>query len=146
MYSLVYHAIKLHIYIFHESWKKKHHITQCKSTMNTSRISWRNPALFEVQWYVFDSLLKHHLTKDNFFALIRSLENPERFAAGIFGWPLNSFKGPRLTHITFAKGSLTVLYNMIFDCCESGWYLLRYDGSRAVTIIWYEACFIRSFV
>ena len=31
----------------------------------------KNPALAEVQRYVFDSLLKHPLTRDNTFALIR---------------------------------------------------------------------------
>ena len=32
-------------------------------------------ALTEVQSYVFDSLLKHQLTRDNSFALIRSCGN-----------------------------------------------------------------------
>ena len=32
----------------------------------------KNPALSEVQRYVFHSLLKHHLTRDNTFSLIRS--------------------------------------------------------------------------
>ena len=32
----------------------------------------KNPALSEVQRYAFDSLLKHHLTRDNSFSLIRS--------------------------------------------------------------------------
>ena len=32
----------------------------------------KNPALSEVQRYVFDSLLKHHLTRDNTFSLIRT--------------------------------------------------------------------------
>ena len=35
----------------------------------------KNPALTEVQRYVFDSLLKHQLTRDNTFALIRSCGN-----------------------------------------------------------------------
>ena len=34
----------------------------------------KNPALSEVQRYVFDTLLKHHLTRDNTFSLIRSWE------------------------------------------------------------------------
>ena len=38
-----------------------------------SYFSWeKNPALSEIQMYIFDSLLKHHLTIDNTFALIRS--------------------------------------------------------------------------
>ena len=32
----------------------------------------KNPALSEIQRYVFDSLLKHHITRDNTFALFRS--------------------------------------------------------------------------
>ena len=35
------------------------------------------------------------------------------------------FDGPEIIHITIAKGSFTVLYHMIFDCCESGCYMLR---------------------
>ena len=35
----------------------------------------KNPALTEVQRYVFDSLLKHQVTRDNTFALIRSYGN-----------------------------------------------------------------------
>ena len=35
------------------------------------------------------------------------------------------FDGPKIIHITIAKGSFTVLYNMIFDYCESGCYMLR---------------------
>ena len=33
------------------------------------------PALFEVERHVFDSLLKHQLTRDTTFALIRSCGN-----------------------------------------------------------------------
>ena len=35
----------------------------------------KRPALIEVQMHVFDSLLKHQLTRDNTFALIRSCGN-----------------------------------------------------------------------
>ena len=35
----------------------------------------KNPALTEVHRYVFDSALKHQLTRDNTFALIRSCSN-----------------------------------------------------------------------
>ena len=35
----------------------------------------KNPALSELQSYVFDSPLKHQLTRDNTFALIRSCGN-----------------------------------------------------------------------
>ena len=49
-------------------------ITPRKTNIYTSHISCclKNPALTEVQRYVFDSLLKHQLTRDNTFALIRS--------------------------------------------------------------------------
>ena len=39
----------------------------------------KNPALSEVQRYVIDSLLKHQLTRDNFFALIRSISNKDKY-------------------------------------------------------------------
>ena len=45
------------------------------------------------------------------------------------------FDWQKYFHITIAKGSFTVLYYMIFDCCESVCYMLRKDGSRIVTII-----------
>ena len=35
------------------------------------------------------------------------------------------FDGPEIIHITIAKGSFTVLYNMIFESSESGCYMLR---------------------
>ena len=35
----------------------------------------KKPALYEVQRYVFDSLLKNQFTRDNTFALIRSSGN-----------------------------------------------------------------------
>ena len=35
----------------------------------------KNPALSEAQMYDFDSLLKHQLTRDNTFTLIRSCGN-----------------------------------------------------------------------
>ena len=59
----------------------------------------KNPAFSEVQRYVCDSLLKHPLTRNNTFSLIRVcgedvcnvekskkkiLENPESFAAATF--------------------------------------------------------------
>ena len=34
----------------------------------------KNPALSDVQRYVFDSLLKYHLTRHNTFAFIRSYD------------------------------------------------------------------------
>ena len=55
------------------------------------------------------------------------------------------FNGQKIIHITIAKGSFAVLYNMIFDCCESGCYMLRKDGSRTVTRICYETSFMRIF-
>ena len=45
----------------------------------------------------------------------------------------------KIIHITIAEGSFTVLYSMIFDCCESESYMLRQDGSRTVTRIRDEA-------
>ena len=71
---------------------------------------------------------------------------PWKFRRRNFSINSESFDGPEIINIIIAKGSFTVLYNMIFDCCESGCYMLRLDGSRAVTRIWYEAWFIRIFV
>ena len=53
------------------------------------------------------------------------LENPDSFAAVTFDDIGKVFNGPKLIHITIAKCIFTVLYNMIFDCCESGCYMLR---------------------
>ena len=114
----------------------------------------KNPALSEVQRYVFDSLLKHHLTRDNTFSLIRSCGNDVYNVEKIERRYLRTlkvsqpqlfddlggvFNGPKIIHITIAEGSFTVPNSMIFDCCESGCYMLRQDGSRTVTRIRYEA-------
>ena len=118
----------------------------------------KNPALSEVQRYVFDSLLQHHLTRDNTFSLIRSCGNdvynvkkskedtwePWKFRSRNFFDDLGGvFNGPKIIHITIAEGSFTVLKSMIFDCCESGYYMLKQDVSRTVTRIRYEAWFVR---
>ena len=97
--------------------KLKLHITQHKSNIYTSHITVaKKPALSEVQRYVFDSLLKHQLSRDNTFALIRScgnemyevekskkkLENPGSYAVATFRWPRKSFYGPKIIYITIA--------------------------------------------
>ena len=118
----------------------------------------KNPALSEVQRSVFDSVLKHHLTRDNTFILIRSwgkdvynvekskkdtLE-PWKFRSHNFSMTWEEFlMDQKIIHITIAEGSFTVLYSMIFDCCESESYMLRQDGSRTVTRIRDEAWFVR---
>ena len=99
----------------------------------------KNSALSEVQRYVFDTLLKYHLTRDNTFSLIRSCDKdvynvektkedtwePWMFCSCNFSMTRQSFNGPKIIHITIAKGSFTVLYRMVFDCCESGCNMLR---------------------
>ena len=63
------------------------------------------------------------------------LDNPERFADATFQTSEEFLMDTEIIHIAIAKGSFIVLYNMIFDCCESGCYILRLGGSRAVTRI-----------
>ena len=60
--------------IAHIRGKKNLHITQCKSNLYTSHISCRRniPPFPGASMYVFDSLLKQHLTRDNTLLLIRS--------------------------------------------------------------------------
>ena len=48
--------------------------------------------------------------------------------------------------MTIAKSSFTVFHNMMFDICKSRCNMLRKNGSRAVTWVWYETRFIRTFV
>ena len=43
------------------------------------------------------------------------------------------FNGPKIIYITIAKSSFTLLYNMIFDSCQSRCNMLRKNGIRAVT-------------
>ena len=52
--------------------KASHNSAQDKHLYESYFLS---PALTEVQRYVFESLLKHQLTRDNTFALIRSCGN-----------------------------------------------------------------------
>ena len=90
----------------------------------------KKPALSEVQRYVFDSLLKHQLTRDNTFALIRSCGNevyeveksredtrePWKLRSRNFSMTSEDFfYGPKIIYITIAKCSFTVFDNMIFD-------------------------------
>ena len=69
---LINHAFKLHIYAFHEKVKASHYSAQVKHLYESYFLLLKNPALSEVKRYVFDSLLKHQLTRDNTFTLIRS--------------------------------------------------------------------------
>ena len=55
--------------------KASHNSAQDKHLCESYFLLLKNPALTEVQRYVFDSLLKHQLTRDNTFALIRSCGN-----------------------------------------------------------------------
>ena len=52
--------------------KASHNSVQVKHVDESNFLLEKNPALIEVQRYIFDPLLKHHLTRDNTFALIRS--------------------------------------------------------------------------
>ena len=55
--------------------KASHNSAQDQHLYESYFLLLKNPALTEVQRYVFDSLLKHQLTRDNTFALIRSCGN-----------------------------------------------------------------------
>ena len=50
--------------------KASHNSAQDQHLYESYFLLLKNPALAEVQRYVFDSLLKHQLTRDNTFALI----------------------------------------------------------------------------
>ena len=62
----------MHSYIF--STRKVKASVQVQYSYE-SYILEKNPVLSEVQMYVFDSLLKLHLTRDSTFSLIRSCGN-----------------------------------------------------------------------
>ena len=55
--------------------KVSHNSAQDQHLYESYFLFLKNPALTEVQRYVFDSLLKHQLTIDNSFAFIRSCGN-----------------------------------------------------------------------
>ena len=57
-----------------EEWAS-HNSVQDQHLYESYFLLLKNTALSEVQRYVFDSLLKHQLTRDNTFALIRSCGN-----------------------------------------------------------------------
>ena len=59
---------------------------------------------------------------------------------------IQSLNRLKTIYITIAKSSFTVLYNMIFDSCKRRCIMLRNNGSRAVTWIWYKTWFIRTSV
>ena len=52
--------------------KASHNSAQVQHLYESYFLLLKKPALSEVQRYVFDSLLKHQLTNDNTFALIRA--------------------------------------------------------------------------
>ena len=136
--------------------KASHNSAQDQHLYESYFLLLKKPALAEVQRYVFDSLLKHQLTRDNTFALIRSCGNevykvekskedtrePRKLRSRLG----RVFHGPKIIDITIAKSSLTVLYNMIFDSCKNRCNMLRKNGSRAMNWIWYKTWFIRTFV
>ena len=75
-YLLINHAFKLHMYVFHKKVKASHiNSAQVQHLYESYFLLLKKPALSEVQRYVFDTLLKHQLTRDNTFALIRSFGN-----------------------------------------------------------------------
>ena len=55
--------------------KASHNSAQDQHLYESYFLMLKNPALTEVQRYVFDSLLKHQLTRDNTFVLIRTCGN-----------------------------------------------------------------------
>ena len=55
--------------------KASHNSMQVQHLYESYFLLLKKPALSEVQRYVFDSLLKHQLTRDNTFALIRLCGN-----------------------------------------------------------------------
>ena len=55
--------------------KASHNSAQVQHLCESYFLLLKKPALSEVQRYVFDSLLKHQLTRDNTFDLIRSCGN-----------------------------------------------------------------------
>ena len=69
---ICWYAMPLHIYISMRKEKASHNSVQVQDVHESYFLLEKNPALSEVQRYVFDSLLKHHLIRDNTFALIRS--------------------------------------------------------------------------
>ena len=78
--------------------KASHNSAQDQCLYESYFLLLKNPALTEIQRYVFDSLLKHHLTRENSFALMRSCgnevykvekskkipDNPESYAVATF--------------------------------------------------------------
>ena len=63
----------MYMYIFSmRTLKASHNSVQVQHVYESYFLLGNNPTLSEVQRYVFDSLLKHHLTKDTTFALMRS--------------------------------------------------------------------------
>ena len=55
--------------------KASHNSAQVQHFILVILLVAKKPALSEVQRYVFHSLFKHQLTRDNTFALIRSCDN-----------------------------------------------------------------------
>ena len=100
------------IYIFHELSKS---CTELNASQTFIRVS-------EVQRFVFDSLMKHHLSRDNTFCLRRSIgkdvykeetsirEINKRFITATSRWPQTNYNGPTVMRITIANGSFTVLF------------------------------------
>ena len=72
---LIYHAIKLHTYVFHDERKASHNSVQDQHLYESYFLLLKKPALTEEQRYLLDSLLKHQFTRDNTFASIRSCSN-----------------------------------------------------------------------
>ena len=107
------------LYVFHEENKS---FTLLSASPTFLRVIFLVTALSVVQTYVFYSLLKHQLTIDNSFALIRScrnevykvesrkkiLENHEIYAVANFRWPKKNFYWPKIIEITIAESIFIV--------------------------------------
>ena len=62
------------------------------------------------------------------------MRTPKSYVVATFSMTSEEFfNGPKIIDITIAKSNFTVLYNMIFDGCQSRCNMLRKNGSRAVT-------------
>ena len=71
-YLMIYHAFKLYIYLMHEESQSFTKLSECQTVIFLVA---KKTALFEILRYVFDSLLKHQLTRDSTFNLRRSWGN-----------------------------------------------------------------------
>ena len=74
-YLLIYHAFKLQIYVFHEESNSFTYLSLIPTFIRVILFVAKKARFVRSTDYVLDSLLKHQLTIDNTFALIRSCSN-----------------------------------------------------------------------